>query len=69
MSLHKFSPGERVAFVPGKFDSNVTRGVYTIVRRLPVTNQGCQYRVKNLTDSHERVIDEAQLCRAGDVKA
>jgi hypothetical protein len=61
---HKFAPGERVAFIPGKFDSNVTRGVYVIVKALPVTNQGCQYRVKNPQESHERVLDEAQLCRA-----
>ena len=53
-----------MSFVPGKYDNNVTRGVYTVVRAMPVTNQGFQYRVKSLRDSHERVIDEVQLASA-----
>ena len=64
MSTPKFAIGDRVAFVPGKYDNNVTRGVYTIVRAMPVTSQGFQYRVKSLNDSHERVIDEVQLASA-----
>jgi hypothetical protein len=64
MATHKFAAGDHVTFLPGQFDSNVTRGVYTIVRVLPVTDRGCQYRVKNVEDRHERVIDEVQLCRA-----
>ena len=64
MSVAKFTIGDRVSFVPGKYDNNVTRGVYTIVRAMPATNQGYQYRVKSLHDSHERVIDEAQLAAA-----
>lgn len=58
---HKFAAGDRVAFVPGGFDRNVRRGLYTIVRPLPATNQGHQYRVKSDQDEHERVVDEAQL--------
>ncbi len=61
MSVHKFSAGDRVSFLPGRFDTNVRPGIYTIVRTLPVASQGCQYRVKNVQDDHERVIDEAQL--------
>ncbi len=61
MTQHKFAAGDRVSFSPSKLDSNVRAGVYTIVRTLPVTNAGCQYRVKNALDSHERVLDEAQL--------
>jgi putative ribosome biogenesis GTPase RsgA len=61
MNLHKFAVGDRVSFVAGKFDTNVTRGTYLIVRTLPRTNQGVQYRVKNALDNHERVLDEDQL--------
>jgi hypothetical protein len=64
MTSAKFGIGDRVSFVPGKYDNNVTRGVYTVVRTMPATNQGYQYRVKSLHDSHERVIDEAQLASA-----
>ncbi len=59
--VHKFATGDRVIFQPGRFDGNVRAGPYTIVRVLPVTSAGCQYRVKSTLDSHERVIDEAQL--------
>ena len=61
MTEHKFSAGDRVSVLPDRYDSNVRPGVYTIVRTMPVTNQGCQYRVKNALDSHERVLDEARL--------
>ena len=61
MAEHKFSIGDRVALVPDRNNSNVRAGVYTIVRALPVTSYGCQYRAKNALDSHERVLDEAQL--------
>ena len=61
MNLHKFAVGDRVAFQPGRFDTNIRRGIYTIVRKMPVTSQGCQYRVKNALDNHERVLDEDQL--------
>ncbi len=60
-ATHKFAAGDRVAFMPTKLDANVRPGIYTIVRRLPVTTEGCQYRVKNAQDSHERVLSENQL--------
>ena len=63
MSQHKFAAGDRVAFLPDRYNANVRPGIYTIVRIMPVTNAGCQYRVKNALDSHERVLDEAQLHR------
>ncbi len=64
MNEHKFAAGDRVTFLPDRFDANVRPGTYTIVRIMPVTNAGCQYRVKNELDSHERVLDEAQLRKA-----
>jgi hypothetical protein len=64
MVEHKFAAGDRVTLLPGSSNSNVRPGLYTIVRRMPVTSQGCQYRAKNALDSHECVLDEAQLRRA-----
>ncbi len=61
MSDHKFSAGDRVTLVPDRSNGNVRAGVYTIVRTMPVTSYGCQYRAKSVLDSHERVLDEAQL--------
>jgi len=61
MTEHKFAVGDRVALLSNKTNSNLRPGVYTIVRALPVTSQGCQYRAKNALDTHERVLDEAQI--------
>ena len=61
MAEHRFRVGDRVELLPNRLNNNVRPGIYTIVKALPVTNQGCQYRAKNAMDSHERVLDEAQL--------
>jgi len=61
MQEHRFAVGDRVELLPDRQNSNVRPGIYTIVKTMPVTNQGCQYRAKNVMDSHERVVDEAQL--------
>lgn len=61
MIVHKFAVGDRVQFQPSRHDVHIRPGVYTIVKALPVTNASCQYRVKSALDSHERVLDEAQL--------
>jgi hypothetical protein len=52
-----------VALVTNSSNANVRSGVYTIVRRMPASSQGCQYRAKSALDSHERVVDEVQLRR------
>lgn len=64
MAEHKFAVGDRVALVTNSANANVRAGVYTITRRMPASSQGCQYRAKSALDSHERVVDEAQLRRA-----
>jgi len=61
MAQHKFAVGDRVKVLPDKLNSNLRPGIYTIVRAMPVTGQGCQYRAKNVMDSHERVLEEAQI--------
>ncbi len=64
MAQHKYAVGDRVTLLPDRLNANARPGVYTIVRAMPVTNQGCQYRAKSALDSHERVLDEAQLRNA-----
>jgi hypothetical protein len=61
MRQHKFAIGERVVARPDAQNGNVRPGVYTIVKVMPVAGQGYQYRAKNVTDSHERVLDEVLL--------
>ena len=62
MTAHKFAAGDKVTLMTNS--SNIRDGVYTIIRRMPASSQGCQYRAKSALDSHERVVDEAQLRRA-----
>jgi hypothetical protein len=61
---YKFAVGDKVALMTNSSNVNVRSGIYTIVRRMPLTSQGCQYRAKNALDNHERVVDEVQLRRA-----
>lgn len=61
MSPHKFAVGQAVELVPGRFDGNVPRGVYTILRLLPNDAPDREYRVRNAADGHERVLRESQL--------
>ena len=61
MVSHKFAVGQEVEFLPGRMDFHVPRGVYTIVRQLPVEANERQYRVKNSRDGHERIMRESQL--------
>jgi hypothetical protein len=58
---HKFAVGQEVEFLPGRMDFNVPRGIYTIVRQLPMEANDYLYRVKNVRDGHERVMRESQL--------
>jgi hypothetical protein len=60
----KFAAGDKVALMANSSNVNVRPGIYTIVRRMPASGQGCQYRAKSALDNHERVVDEAQLRRA-----
>ena len=61
MLKHKFCVGDRVSVAADRTNANMRPGIYTITRALPITAQGVQYRAKNILDSHERVLDEAQL--------
>lgn len=64
MTDYKFAAGDKVALMANGNNVNVRPGIYTIIRRMPITQVGCQYRAKSALDSHERVVDEAQLRRA-----
>jgi hypothetical protein len=64
LAEYKFAAGDKVTLIANSSNVNVRPGVYTIVRRLPLSSQGCQYRAKSAMDNHERVVDEAHLRRA-----
>jgi hypothetical protein len=61
MSQHKFRVGQAVEFSPDPGVDRLSRGRYTIVRLLPLEGNTPQYRIKNATDGHERMVRESQL--------
>ncbi|HUD53030.1 hypothetical protein [Parvibaculum sp.] len=58
---HKFQIGQTVEFQPGGSYLATARGHYVVVRQLPTEGAGYQYRVKSVTDGHERIVRENQL--------
>ena len=63
MPTHKYAPGQSVRFSPHRFEDGSSRGVYTVVTRLPEAGNVPQYRIKAKTDGRERVVREDQLAR------
>jgi hypothetical protein len=61
MAEHKFGVGDRVEVLSHLNTPNLRSGIYTVVRIMPMSSQGRQYRVKNAMDSHEKVLNEAQI--------
>ena len=63
MATHKYAPGQSVRFSPHRYEDASSRGVYTIVLRLPEEGNVPQYRIKAKTDGRERIVREDQLAR------
>ncbi|MDZ4382852.1 MAG: hypothetical protein U0942_16090 [Parvibaculum sp.] len=61
MQKHKYDIGETVEFTAGGSYPPTARGHYTVVRQLPSEGDGYQYRIKSLSDGHERMVREGQL--------
>ena len=56
---HKYSAGQDVYYEPH------ARGVYKIVRQLPIErDQRLSYRIKSTAESFERIAEEHQLSRS-----
>lgn len=64
MATHKYTPGQSVWFLPQRHEDGSSRGVYTIVTKLPEAGNVPQYRIKAKTDGRERVVREDHLARA-----
>ena len=69
MRQHKFIAGQSVrssgTTSPSLYGRNIVlmaAGAYDIVRTLPMLAGHLQYRVRSLSDGHERVAVEDDLC-------
>ena len=64
MPSHKFHVGEIVTLKPA-FTRNVPGGAYKVIRQLPRDADGeFQYRIKNESETYERVAREGELTKA-----
>ena len=62
MQEYKFIVGEKVQYNPGfAQDRESGAGIFEIVRSMPDERDGPSYRIRHVTDSHERVVREHQL--------
>jgi hypothetical protein len=60
---HKFRLGQRVTLVGSALRHNAARGEYIISKRLPQQDGEFYYRIKSVSESHERVVRESELRR------
>lgn len=65
MATHKYAAGQSVRFSPHRYEDGSSRGVYTVVAKLPEEGNVPQYRIRAKTDGRERVVREDQLDRVG----
>jgi hypothetical protein len=61
MAKHKFSVGQKVEMMPEH--GFAPRGVFDVVRLLPLRDGEFEYRIKSVDEPHERVVKESLLRR------
>ena len=59
----KFRVGQSVSFASAPFGRGGASGIYKVTQLLPPEGGDYQYRVKNASEPHERVVKESQLDR------
>ena len=64
---HKFRIGQTVDLVPS-LSRSAARGHYEIVSLRPADGGNPQYRIKNRSESHERVVSESDLILSAHLK-
>jgi hypothetical protein len=57
---YRFEAGQTVQLAPSGYVGHV-RGSFTVVCQLPEEHGIRQYRVRSVTDGHERVVTEGEL--------
>ena len=64
---HKFRIGQSVDLIPS-LSRSAARGHYEIVSLRPAEGDNPQYRIKNRSESHERVVSESDLILSAHLK-
>ena len=60
MPDHKFKIGQTV-FLVRSIATNLPGGAYVITKQLPERDGEFEYRIKSVTEPHERAVRESQL--------
>jgi len=64
---HKLRIGQTVDLIPS-MSRSAARGHYEIVSLRPAEGDNPQYRIKNRSESHERVVSESDLILSAHLK-
>jgi hypothetical protein len=65
--IHKFKVGQTVDLIPSTFRS-AAKGTYQIVSLRPIEGGNTQYRIKSMSEAHERVVSESDLILSANLK-
>jgi hypothetical protein len=63
MAEHKFRAGQRVTLAANFANRNAGGAGYVVTRQLPERGGEFEYRVKSVSEPHERVVRESELAR------
>jgi hypothetical protein len=64
MSNHKFKVGQTVSYTSRFIGAIATHAIFKVTQLLPPEGDEFQYRIKSVSEPHERVAKESQLHRA-----
>jgi len=60
---HRFRAGQRVTLAPNLTNRGAAGGGYVVTKQLPERDGEFEYRIKSLSEPHERVARESELAR------
>jgi len=60
---HKFRTGQRVTFAANSASRRAASAGYVVTRQLPERGGEFEYRIKSISEPHERVARESELAR------
>jgi hypothetical protein len=61
MAQHKFKSGQRVTLAASATSRRAASSGYVITRQLPERGGEFEYRIKSVSEPHERVARESEL--------
>ena len=63
MAEHKCRVDQRVTLATNVINRSATGGSYVVTKQLPERDGEFEYRIKNASEPHERLVRESELAR------